>query len=95
MLEGFVIKIHKVVVIVGVHKIAVAFGKYKAAAYMQLRQHGIVGVADVKYLLGVIIKVFALFVTQVGIGVAVADDLARVFYLDGTVVGCDDHPYLF
>jgi hypothetical protein len=55
MLEGLVIKINKVIVIVRVHKVAIAFGKNKAAAYMQLWQHGIVRVAYVEYLFGVIV----------------------------------------
>ena len=95
MLESFVIKINKVVVIVRVHKIAVFLGEYKAGAYMQLRQHGIVRVADVEHLFGRIIQITALLVAQVGIGVPVAYDLARLSYADSTVVGSDNNPRLF
>ena len=95
MLEGFVIKINKVVVIVRVHKIAVFLGEYKAGAYMQLRQHGIVRVADVEHFLRVEISITTLFVAQVGVGVTVADDLAWFFNADGTMIGCDNHTNLF
>ena len=95
MLEGLVIKINKVIVIVWVHKVAIAFGKNKAAAYMQFWQHGIVRVTNMEHLFSVIIKVFTLFIAQVGIGVAVADYFAWVFNTDGAMVGSDHNPHLF
>lgn len=95
MLKGFIIKINKMVVVIGVNKITVAFGKGKAGAYMQFWQHNIMRVTHMENLFGIKVKVFTLLVTQIGIGVTVADDLAGVFNPDGAVVGCDNYPYLF
>jgi len=49
MLKGFVIKINKMVVVIRVNKILVFLRKYETRAYVQLGQHSIVRVADVKY----------------------------------------------
>ena len=95
MLERLIIKIHKLVVVVGIYKVVINLGKYKATAYVQLGQHGIVRVFNVEYIFRVKIKVFALLVTQVGIGIPVAYNLAWGFNFDGTVVGTDYHANLF
>jgi hypothetical protein len=81
VLEGLVIKVHKLVVVVGVHKVVINLGKYKAAAYVQFGQHGIVRVFYVEHILGIKIQIFPLFVTQVGVGIPIADDLAWGFSL--------------
>jgi len=62
---------------------------------MQLRQHGIMRVFDVEHFLWRKIKVAALFVTQVGVGVTVANDLAWFFYTDSAVICSDDDACLF
>jgi hypothetical protein len=48
-----------------------------------------------EYFLRVKIQVFALFITQVGIGVTVAYNFAWIFYPDGAVVSSNNYSYLF
>ena len=81
MLKSLVIKVNKMVVVVRVNKVLIVFGEHKARAYMQLWQHGIVRVTYVEHLFGIKVKVTPLFVTQVGIGITVSDDLAWVLTL--------------
>jgi hypothetical protein len=95
MLESFIIEINKMVVVVWVYKVAVFLGKYKARAQVQFGQHGVVRIADVEYFLGIVIQVFTLFVTQVGIGIPIAYNFAWVFNTDSAMIGSDDHSYLF
>jgi len=62
---------------------------------MQLGQHNVVRVTYVEYFLRVKIQVFTLFITQVGVGIPVAYNFAWIFNPDGTMIGSNNHPYLF
>ena len=75
MLEGVFVVTHVVVVVVGVGEEGVACGKYVCRADIGCGQMGLAGVFDFKDFLGVVVEVLAQFVAQVGIGVAVANNL--------------------
>ena len=95
MLKCLVIEIYKVIIVVWIHKVTVAFSKYKAWAYMKLRQHYIMRVFDMEHIFRIKVQVLALFVSQVGISITIADDLAWIFNADGAVVRRQDNSCLF
>ena len=95
VLESAVEVIDKMVVIVWIDKISVFFRKDIAGTYMQLGQLGILRVFDMEYIFAYKVEVFALLVPEIGIGIAVPDNLAGAFDPDGAVVGGDDDPYFF
>jgi len=95
MLKRFIVEVYKVIIVIRIDKITIAFGKGKATAHMQLRQHRIVRVADMKNFLSIKVQVFALLVTQIGISVFITDNLAWVFNLNSTMIGSDNYLNLF
>ena len=95
MLEGSIKVIHKLIVVVGVYKVVVVLGKNKSGAHMQFRQLCIMRVFDDKHIFGIVIKVFTLFVAEVGVCVSVAHNFTGFFNFYGAVIGGDNNAYIF
>ena len=90
MLECVLIIRHVVVVIVGVGKECVARGKHIGRAEVGGGELSQVWILDDEEVLAVVAQVFAQLVAQVGVGVAVADDLHGLRGADAAMVGGDD-----
>ncbi len=80
-----------VIVVVGVDKIIVVLGKNLGGAQVGARQFVLQGGGDFVYLPGIVFEGSAQFITQVGIGVAIAHHLDRIIHSDGAVVGGQYH----
>ena len=87
MLEGVLVVGHVVVVIVGIGKETVACGKDIAGADIGRRQMGLTWVLDDEEVLVVVGEILAELVAEVGVGVAVADNLHWFAGAHRTMVG--------
>ena len=90
MLESVLVITDVVVVVVRIGKEVVVLCKDVGCAEVLGWQESLVRPLQFIDLLGIVREVFAQFVTQVGIGVAVANDLDRVVHTDAAVVGSND-----
>ena len=90
MLEGIFVIRYIIVVIVGVSKERIAIGKHIRGADVGGGKQCLVWVFDGKYFFGWIGEVLTQLVPQVGIGVAVANNLDGLRGSDAAVVGGDD-----
>lgn len=93
MLERAIIVVDKVIVIIGVYKIIIILGEHKSRAHMKLRQLRIMWIFDNENFLTVVIEIFALLITEVRVGVSIADDFARPLHPNCAVVGRDDYTH--
>ena len=91
MLEGVAVVLDVVVVVVGVGKEVLVLGEDVGRADVGGWQACLAGVADFVDLLGIVGKVLAQFVAQVGVGVLVAHHFHGVVGTHGTVVGGQDY----
>ena len=91
MLEGVAIVLHVVVVVVGIGKERVSRSEGVGRAHIGSRQLSFFGRFDGEDLFGVVVEVLSQFISQIGVGVAVTDDLDGLLTTDGTMVsGKDD-----
>ena len=90
MLEGVFVVGHIIIIVVGIGEEAVARRKYVGRADVGLGQEGRLRIADGEEFLAVVAQTLSQFVAQVGVGVAVADNLHRFLHAYRTVVGGDD-----
>ena len=90
MLEGVAVVGDIIIVVVGIGEEVVARSKDVARRQVGRGQEGLGGVLDDKEVLGVIGQILAQLVAQIGIGVAVADNLDGIGSPNATVVGGDD-----
>ena len=91
MLEGILVVGYVIVVIVRIGEEGITVGEYIRSAQIWRRQLCLVRLLDGKHLLGIVSQVLAQFIAQVGIRVAVADNLDRLRGTDTAVVGGDNH----
>ena len=91
VLEGVAIVTHIIVVVVRVGEEVALAGEDEGRAEVGLRQENLLGVFHLKDFLWVVFQVLAVFVAQVGVHLAVAQNLDRLFDVGGAVVGGDDH----
>ena len=90
MLESVAVIGHIVVVIVGISEEVVAGGEDIARRQVRRGQEGLGGLLNDKEVLGVVCQVLAQLVAQVGVSVAVSDNLHGIGGTDAAVVGGDD-----
>src|SRR5574344_2517817 len=91
MLEGVFEIGYIVIIVVGVGEKRVAGGKHVCRAQVGRGQLCLFGVFDFGYLFGVVAEGLAQFVAQVGVGVAVADNLDGIVGADAAMVCGDDY----
>ena len=90
MLKSVFIIICKVIVVVWVEEVFILLGEDVAGAEVRSRQACFFGLFNLKYVLDIILQVFAHFITQVGRGISVTDDLGWLLHADGAVVCTND-----
>ena len=90
MLEGVLIILHVIVVVVRIGKEVVAGGEHIARGEIRCRELRFLWLFDDEEVLAVVGKVFAELIAQVGVGVAVADNLDRIVGTDAAMIGGDD-----
>ena len=90
MLEGILVKVHKLVVVVGVHKKVAVLSEHVGCTYVDFRKENVGRVAHFKYFFWIVIEVFSGLISQVRVGVAITNDLDWIFYANGSVVGRND-----
>ena len=91
MLEGVAVVTDVIVVVVRVGEEVALASEDVGRTQVSLRQEDLLGVFHLEDLLRVVFQVLAIFVTQVGIHLAVAQDADGLFNIGGAVVGGDDH----
>src|SRR5690606_30518006 len=95
MLKGVFVEVNIVIVIVWVSKEVIFNCKYKRSRNIGFRQEKSFGFAYREHIFDCVAQVFTVLVAQVGVSVAVADDLERPLYPDGAVVGGDNELAFF
>ena len=87
MLEGVAVELRVVVEVVGVGKEIVARTEYVAATNVRTWQSHLLRLGYLKAILGLAVKGFPHFVTEVGVGAFVSDNLYGVIHTCGAMVG--------
>ena len=87
MLEGVFVVTDIVIIVVGIGEEGVAGGKDICRAYIGCGEMSLARVFDFIDFLGIIVEVLTQLIAQVGIGVAVTDNLHGAVGSDGAVVG--------
>jgi hypothetical protein len=90
MLEGILVKVHKLVVVVGVYKKVTVLSEHVGCTYVDFWKENIGRVAHFENLLWIVVKVFSCFVAKIAVGIAIAYNLDGIFYANGSVVGRND-----
>ena len=90
MLEGVAIVGYIIVVVVGVGKEVVTRGKDVAGRQVGSRQVSLLWVLDDEEVFGIVGEVLAQLIAQIGICIAVTDNLDGIGGTDATMVGGDD-----
>ena len=91
MLESILVVGYIIVVIVWIGEEGIAVGEDIRGAQIRRRQLCLVRLLDGEHFLGIVGQVLAQLISQVGIRVAVADNLDRLRSTDTAVVGGDNH----
>ena len=91
MLEGIAIELRIVVEVIGVGKEIIVATEYIATTYIRSRQSYLFWTGDFETVLSAAIQCFAYFVTQVGIGVLVSNDLYVVGHACSAMIGRKYH----
>src|SRR5690606_31933815 len=95
MLKRIFIIVHVIIIIIRVGKEVIFYCEGISCRYIYFWQMKIFRFSDCKNILFFIAKVSALLVSQVGIGISVANNFEWSFYPDRSVVGGDHHLYAF
>ena len=95
MLEGVAIVADVVVVVVGIGEEVIACSKYIGSRYVGGRQHGFARLLDDEEVFRVVGQILAQLIAQVGVGVAVANNLDGIVGTYRTMIGSDDDAIVF
>ena len=91
MLEG-ILKIGDIIiVIVGIGEETVACRKHIRRTHIRRRQEGLGGVADGENLLGIVIEILSELIPEVGVRIAVADNLYRFVAANRTMISGENN----
>ena len=90
MLEGVLVVLYVVVVVVGICKEVITCDKMICGRDVRRWQMGFPWVCDDKGVFGTAVEILAKLISQIGVGISVADNLYGFVASYGTVVGGND-----
>ena len=92
MLKSVPVIINVIVIIVGICKKIILHGKNIRGTHIYFGQVEFFGFPDCENILSIVSKILTLFISEIGIGLTITNDLERSFYPDGPVIGSYDEP---